>query len=354
MNSELKISKCEIILTRNCNLRCGFCFEKNDGYSSEDKIDFINLKKIVDFCCDAKTKYIFLTGGEPFTYPYLIDILQYIKKRNYPVEIAIATNGVLLSDFNLCKLIVENGVKYIDISMKGKDSKEWILETGADGSYKQAQAICNLSRLSIEFTCSMVITQENVFSVYERVKAANYYGARQFSFTFFIDNNESQEKGISYLEKYNPYELINNFFEQSKLLSSISNDWWVEYSFPMCMYTNEQLTLLKGRLASPCHIFTKDAVVFDTNMELLPCDMFSKMKMGKFGVDFLSYEDLKKFTGTQSYRSVLNKLSQYPAVDCFSCVHVKSCQGGCPVLWKNYSFEDLKIFQALYESKKLR
>ena len=50
MNSELKISKCEIILTRNCNLRCGFCFEKNDGYSSEDKIDFINLKKIVDFC----------------------------------------------------------------------------------------------------------------------------------------------------------------------------------------------------------------------------------------------------------------------------------------------------------------
>lgn len=333
------------MLTKNCNLRCKFCFEKNYGYSKEEKIDLDNLKKIVDFCCDAKTKYIFLTGGEPLLYPHLIDILQYIQNRNYPIEIAIATNGILLANPVFCKNLINYGMKYIDISMKGKNTKEWVKETGADGFEKQTQAIRNLSNLPVEFTCSMVVTLENVYSVCERVKGAHDCGARQFSFTFFIDNGDAPEKGITYLKKHNPYVLIDSFLAQSDHLSAISDDWWVEYSFPMCIYTDEQIARLKGRLAAPCHIFTKDAIVFNPDMEVLPCDMYSTTKMGKFGIDFSSYWEFKKLAQSQSYRSVLDSLSRHPSTECVSCRHLKSCHGGCPVLWKNYSFEDLKFFQ---------
>lgn len=345
MTSEGKILKCEIILTRNCNLRCKFCFEKNDGYSKKDSIDLDNLKRIVDFCCDAKAKYIFFTGGEPLLYPHLIDILQYIQSMNHSIEIAIATNGILLADPDFCKHLINRGLKYVDISIKGKDIKEWIKETGADGCEKQAQAIRNLSNLPVEFTCSMVVTPENVYSVYERVQCAHDCGARQFSFTFFIDNDDALEKGIIYLEKHNPYVLIDAFLAQIDHLSAISNDWWVEYSFPMCIYTDAQIALLKGRLAAPCHIFTKDAIVFNPDMEVLPCDMYSKTKMSKFGADFLSYREFKKIAEGQAYQSILDSLSKHPSTECASCHHLKSCQGGCPVLWKNYSFDDLKKFK---------
>lgn len=251
----------------------------------------------------------------------------------------------MLADFDFCKHLTNSGMKYVDISMKGKDAKEWIKETGADGCVKQAQAIHNLSNLAMEFTCSMVVTPENVYSVCERVQCAHDCGARQFSFTFFIDNDDALEKGITYLEKHNPYVLIDAFLAQADHLSAISDDWWVEYSFPMCIYTDEQIALLKGRLAAPCHIFTKDAIVFNPDMEILPCDMYSKTKMGKFGGDFSSYEEFRKIAESQAYRSVLDSLSRHPSTECVSCHHLKSCQGGCPVLWKNYSFDDLKKFK---------
>ena len=59
--------------------------------------------------------------------------------------------------------------------------------TGYDGTEKQHQAIRNLASLPIEFTCSMVITPENVHSFCEAVQIAHDNGAKQFSFTFIID-----------------------------------------------------------------------------------------------------------------------------------------------------------------------
>lgn len=54
------IKQCTIVLTRGCNLRCNFCYVKSAGYIEDDKIEYDDLKNIVDFCCEAKVKYIFL------------------------------------------------------------------------------------------------------------------------------------------------------------------------------------------------------------------------------------------------------------------------------------------------------
>ena len=52
---------------------------------------------------------------------------------------AIASNGVLLENYQLCKQLIDNGLDYVDISMKGKNSQEWIDITGFDGFEKQLQ-----------------------------------------------------------------------------------------------------------------------------------------------------------------------------------------------------------------------
>ena len=70
MPTEGIIKQCSIVLTRGCNLRCNFCYVKRAGYVEDDRIDYDDLKSIVDFCCEAKVKYIFFTGGEPLTYSH--------------------------------------------------------------------------------------------------------------------------------------------------------------------------------------------------------------------------------------------------------------------------------------------
>ena len=342
--SEGKIKQCTIVLTRDCNLRCNFFYVKSAGYMADDKISYENLKQIVDFCSESKVKFIFFTGGEPLLYPHIIDILQYIKGKHHSMTTAIATNSILLKDPAFCRKLIDSGVEYLDLSMKGTNSQEWCKATGYDGFDQQLQAIRNLSILPVEFTCSMVVTQDNVLTICDAVQIACNNGAKQFSFTFVIDNDDTEDKNRTYLEKHNPFALVEAFISQIDHLNTITEDWWIEYSFPMCIYTEEQLSLLEGKLATPCQVHMKNAVTFNTKMELLPCDMYIDQRMGQLGTDFSSYHEFVELTKRPSYRCVMETLRKRPSSECTTCKHLEACYGGCPVLWKHYSFEALKAF----------
>lgn len=343
--SNTKLNQCTITLTRNCNLRCGFCYAKETEYLRDDSIESENLKRIIDFCDEAEVKYIVFTGGEPTLYPELIETLKYIKSKQNKMIPTIATNGIMLQNIDFCKNLIENGIEYIDISMKGSSQKSCIDTVGCDCFYQQQKAISNLSALPVEFTCSMVLTWNNIDTFCDAVKAAYQSGGRQFSFTFIIDNELSEYKDIEYLEKHDPFDLINSFISKIDTLNSITDDWWIEYSFPFCMYTNEQLSLLTGRLALPCQIYKGNSITFDTHMNLLPCNMFIGNEMGEFLKDFSSYNEFCKYSESGVYRETMNKLAQMPSSYCTSCKHYESCYGGCPVTWKNYSFEALNKFR---------
>lgn len=349
MEEKNTLNQCSVVLTRDCNLRCNFCYVKDAGYCKNEMVSLDDLKKIVDFCCSAKMKYIFFTGGEPVTYPYLNDILIYIKQQKHKMTTAVASNGVLLENYQLCKQLIDNGLDYIDISMKGKNSQEWIDITGYDGYEKQLQCIKNLSSLSIDFTCSMVLTYDNIFSMCDSVKVAVENGAKQISFTFVIDNDNYQDENIPYLESHDPLMLIDAFISQMDKLDKITQDWWIEYSFPMCVYTEKQLETLQKKMASPCQMHKRNSVTFDTKLNLLPCDMYFNNKIGRLGEDFIDIEDFLKLREKNIYKDTIDKISRLPSEECGQCRYLEKCYGGCPVLWKKYSFEELQK----YKEKKL-
>lgn len=348
MLDKIKIDQCTITLTRNCNLRCSFCYAKKTEYIENEMIEYDNLIKIIDFCNDAKVKYIVFTGGEPLLYYNFSEILRYIKSKKSKMFPTIATNGILLSDFDYCKELIDNGLSYVDISIKGKDEKDCLKMVGQKCFSKQMNAIRNLSLLPVDFTCSMVLTWENINYFCEAVRAAHNNGARQFSFTFFIDNEKSEYKDFAYLKRNNPFELIDTFISHIDKLNSVTNDWWIEYSFPICFYTEDQLFLLKGKLASPCFIYKGNAITFDAKMNLLPCNMYIEDKMGQFGKDFSSCEDFEKITQSIPYKSKLEFLRKLPSDTCITCKYLESCYGGCPVIWKNFTFEALAKFKENY------
>lgn len=344
-SKKTEISQCTVTLTRNCNLRCSFCYAKKTGYVENDTIEYEDLKRIIDFCDEGKVQFIVFTGGEPTLYPDFIEILKYIKSKSHNMIPTIATNGILLENLNYCKSLIDNGVGYIDISLKGKDKEECYATAGCDCFTQQMNAIRNLSVLPINFTCSMVLTWDSVNNFCEAIKQAFDNGAKQFSFTFVIDNEDSGENDLGYLEKHDPFDLIESFVSQIDKLNSITTDWWIEYSFPICVYTKEQLSLLKGKLAAPCQVHKRNGITFDTKMNLLPCNMYIENKMGQLGVDFFSYEEFMKYTNHVPYNSFMDSLNLLPSEICSSCEYLESCYGGCPVTWKNCSFESLKEYE---------
>lgn len=345
VNSKSRLKQCEIILTHGCNLRCDFCFEKEAGYRLSDQPKFEDLRRLVDLCGDAGVRYLFLTGGEPLLYPNLLDILQYVSANHPSITPTIATNGILLADIDFCRRLIDAGLRYLDVSMKGASSESWIRSTGFDGLSKQIKAIRNLSSMPIEFTCSMVVTHDNVAEVCDAVQVAHDNGAKQFSFTFYIDNSNSREKDRAYLENSNPILLIEAFVSQTERLCAITDDWWVEYSYPMCVFTEEQLKILKRRLAGPCQIHLGNSITVNTHMELMPCDMYIGTSLGRFGKEFSTSRELEKLLESHDAQGTLSDIRRLPSPKCTSCEYLEHCYGGCPVLWKNYSFDSLMNFK---------
>ena len=95
-----------VTITSKCNLFCNYCFNDYD-YPLKDRntrknIGLEKYKQIVDILHKYGTRDIIITGGEPFSAPFLWELLAYIRDKN--IFIRINTNGTLLSDTTLERL----------------------------------------------------------------------------------------------------------------------------------------------------------------------------------------------------------------------------------------------------------
>lgn len=65
----------QIVVTRRCNLSCGYCYEY-DKVSKPIPLDI--LKQRIDHLKKLKTVFVTLNGGEPLLHPQIADLVRYI------------------------------------------------------------------------------------------------------------------------------------------------------------------------------------------------------------------------------------------------------------------------------------
>ncbi len=75
-----------------CNLQCTYCFYNDHGRIKE----YLNVK-MLSHLLSPTIKKVFLTGGEPFLNPDIIEIIHYIKSQG--IECTVFCNGIALSRF---------------------------------------------------------------------------------------------------------------------------------------------------------------------------------------------------------------------------------------------------------------
>ncbi len=109
-------------VAETCNLGCIHCphptFKKSEHYTAK-KLDPKLNEKLVDEVAlhgGNATQYIrYASNGEPLMHPSIYDMLEYAKK-NSKTTVTLTTNGVLLNEKNIIRLI-ETGVDLVDISV---------------------------------------------------------------------------------------------------------------------------------------------------------------------------------------------------------------------------------------------
>lgn len=108
-------------ITNKCNLQCTHCYASS-GIPYEDELDISEIcSLILDEAKKIGTRFITLTGGEPFTRKDIFQIICEIKKRG--IRVCIATNGMLLSK-SVIEILEELDVDRIQISLEGANPEK--------------------------------------------------------------------------------------------------------------------------------------------------------------------------------------------------------------------------------------
>ncbi|MDF7660236.1 radical SAM protein [Erwiniaceae bacterium L1_54_6] len=137
-DAELPVSYLAISPTMNCNLRCTYCYNFQEGEEKKiramKEIDKIAISKIVQTLngmnLGSRVNLAFI-GGEPLLYPRLLDKLcryaeKLARKNSIKLTILVTTNGLNLKKRKIKELILKHDIR-VSISLDGPE--EWHNET---------------------------------------------------------------------------------------------------------------------------------------------------------------------------------------------------------------------------------
>ena len=108
------------------------CGIKNLGFNKEHEIKVWELEEIIDEMVLMRIPELVLTGGEPFLYEGIFEVIDYARRKNR--RIVMITNGFY--DDNITDKIIDSGVSHLQVSLDGARAEVYDLIRGVRGSFK--------------------------------------------------------------------------------------------------------------------------------------------------------------------------------------------------------------------------
>lgn len=181
-------------VTNKCNLSCKHCYASS-GVAYDDELDIDEIKRLI--VKEAKligTKFITLTGGEPFAREDIFYIIDAIKKED--MGICIATNGTLLTTESIY-FLKELGVERIQISLEGS-TKELNDEVRGKGvfDYVTREVIPELKNKEIFTAISITPTRNNYMNIDDMVTLCKELRVDTLSIRRFVAEGRGKKNSL--------------------------------------------------------------------------------------------------------------------------------------------------------------
>jgi len=143
--------KLAVLLGYECNNRCIFCYD-GSGYK-RGRILPITTEEAMKKIKEGREKgcnFLDILGGEPTIRRDLVELISYAKSLGYE-QIAITTNGQMLSYYDYAKKLVEAGLNHIIFSIHSSRPEVHDFLTQDKGSWERAvKGLENINKLREE------------------------------------------------------------------------------------------------------------------------------------------------------------------------------------------------------------
>jgi len=310
-----------LITTRQCNLRCVYCYEKHENLAMS--LDVYNSIALYIEQSLIERKYtsvnITLFGGEPFieyenVVNFLEDVNRICDKYNVPFGAGATSNGVLITPGHFERLY-GLGVTYYQITIDGLEDTHNLYMQGADGTGSFKKIIANLKYMAGTDYDFEVTIRTNFNSEVFR-KAHEFY---KFIATNFDQRFHVYYEGIKKLGGSNDMEL--DVLDKSEVSES---------SVDIAAYIRElglkndvidEMTLPFNRV---CYATKHNDFIVDYDGSVLKCTLSLDDELNKIG---RIYKDGTMEINDYKHAKWVGKKSKL-AEKCKTCKVLPLCYGG--------------------------
>ena len=306
-------------LTERCNLNCDYCHALPDRPAETMPHDLVN--GILDQAAAMGDATILLTGGEPFCYPHLEEVLKGCQRRNLACK--IATNGTLLDDAHVAMLL-RYGVQSLQVSLDTMDPHMYAKAKGAapgtfqdvvDGIQRCVQtgklhlAVSSVARRASQSGLAEVLEfchdrHVNTFTVYKVIPFGRAAA------------NNAQELGE---EEF--IQLLDGLFAR---FVQLREHWAVDLGFPWAADSTILRKWEKQVSIKPIGcVAGKSNLTILANGDVVPCVCMEDRHLSCGNVGRSSLAELWDAPVMRYFRG------QEPIEGCAGCPQFAFCLGGC-------------------------
>lgn len=245
--------------TNFCNHHCAYCTygsgntnqktENRDAITHTDMIPWEKMQEIIaDMGAMGVKAVTFSGGGEPLTYPKIIEAARLMKDNN--IELSLISNGQLLTG-DIAKEFYS--AKWIRISFDSPNEADYMKLRGVSAASFQ-QVVKNLHDFAMNknkdcvLGVNFVISKANYSRVYEAAKFLKELGCDNVKFAAVIENvphyhDEIKDTVIDQIHRAQ-MDLADEHFT---IINNYENDWmdknFTTQPFPIC-YTCKLVTVI--------------------------------------------------------------------------------------------------------------
>lgn len=304
-------------VTTHCNMNCPGCYSGIEKNTRAD-LSFDEMKKIVANMALAHVGWLIFSGGEPFLYSNIIELLKYTKQIAGIPYVCCITNG--LADY---KTYVE-ACQYLDdlsFSLDGFSEESSYFRRKSHN--KVVDSIKRLTSMGNTVSIIFTIHKQNLGNIAQMKKLAQTLGV-SYNFSLFTAYHSSTTE--AYVLNNDDFSVLENILTYEDVVikdTSINNEISCR---DCCGAGSMELSVAANGDVFPCHMFFDNAFCMGNAL--------------KDDLNTLFLEDKPMFHVDQKS-------------ECSKCEYRYICGGGC--LFRSYilrgHLEDTDPLCPLYTSR---
>ena len=323
-------------VNRGCNNKCNFCYAKN-AILSHEEMDYSEAYRLLPILRDLKIKKVILIGGEPTLYPKILNLIEAIT--SYGMNCTVQSNGLRFADFGFLNDMVNAGMTECGVSIKGFSEEEYEKTTGTHNYPLLIKAIDNFSKVNYDPLFSYVLSAPSITIAKRLVLGVKKLGLKKI-YIVPVHPTLCEAEGYSppdYTKWVEVYRYIISNLAKENIKCSFG------ISFPLCAFPEEEIVSYMHQdivRKNCCQAVLGSGLVFDTDLRLLPCNMFVKTPFLEEQKKIKSVEDVFEIMDTPVVTDFYRHMNTPLSPKCQECYRWPQCHAGCRARWEYKRPED--------------